>query len=443
MTDNILQMPTPKHILIDRMRSAIARTKQGRAEWIAGMVDQAYTLREARDQFGDNDTAFGVWLVENEIDEWNKDDRAGLINLARVAKDRGDLEWLFARYAEERLRPNTIWSAFKDKRWQFTIEEFNRRFETVSSLSNASIGQSASEPKTKNAPNPPQEPPKADAPEPQAAELARIEDGTSERHPFHGLPRAAEMNAIYQHSSSRWLLGTALKVKNSRKALWDLVLAAVDAGFLTPHKSHPNTANIRLLFPATSPQIATDYLLTSPKVVADIRDRIMPILSANREAFLAAPDQFHLIVKRHEESSRRQAAAEARDKKLVSARQTLPYYESEVTLYGKVFWPIVDISDPDQRYDYQQLQAAAWFFDDALKLARNGTDNSPKSCGMKIRFMVKRLAQFNDTLPADMRKRWRQVLGLVVELTRALEQAPPDAEIGNRLPLLPLDRTEA
>ena len=416
--NNIIPMREP---LAKRLRRALDEWHAAGNLWIDKTIALALEFKASRDHHGGDDRSFGTWLIDNDLDDVGKNTRLALIGIGenietarRVLEKtgRGSVRYIW----EQEIRPRL--SLHRE-----------RSVAGIETAKPALVG--------------PSEPPKADTPEQTATAPPESKDKISnERHPFYGMSRSAEIAALYRHGTSRWLIGSVLK-KRGGKALWDLILIAADAGFLTPHNSHPNQPTIRLLFPATPSHVAADYLLTSQQVLADLRDRIMPILLANREAFIAAPDQFHLIVKRHEESRRQQTMTETRNNKLVTARQSLPANETEVILFGKHFWPIVDIDDPDQRYDYQQLQAAAWFFDDALKLARNGKDNSPKSCGMKIRFLVKRMVQFNDTIPIDMRKRWRQMLGLITELTRIMEQAPPDAEIGNRLPLLPSDRSEA
>jgi hypothetical protein len=162
VTDNVVvTFPTPKHVLITRLRDAIARTKKGREEWIGGMVDQAITLMEARAQFPTDNNSFAVWLAENEVDEWNKDNRAALINLAKSSADRSDLVFLFDKFADDRWQPNTIWLAFKEKRWQFAVREFERRVQNGGGLSNHS-----------NTPDPVYDPPENDAEAPTTAILS-------------------------------------------------------------------------------------------------------------------------------------------------------------------------------------------------------------------------------------------------------------------------------
>jgi hypothetical protein len=425
-------------VLAERYRNAYERSERSLADWIEATIEMAVTLREARDDHFNNHRAFSIWLAENDLNFHNDHDRAALINMGRnveltrivLQETRSTSPQLIWR---DEIQPRSLASASKSR---------PEGIQSPESVPTAAPGP-PKEPQVLPAQDPQPESNLPEQPKTQRKSRRSKESSTlGERHPFYGWSRADEVAAIYSSGTARWHIGKLLK-KRGGKQLWELILLAMDAGFLQPHDGHPAQPNIRLLFPQTPPIIAGDYLLDSPKIVSDLHHRIMPILLANRDAFLAAPDQFQLIVKKHEEDQRRQAIAQQLSTKMETARQSLPAHEPEVILYGKHFWPIVNISDPDQRYDYQQLQAAAWAFDDALKLARSSGDNSAKSCAIKIRFLMKPFKQFNDRmLPIEVRKRWRQVFGLIDEMTRAMQDAGFDGAIGNRLPYLPPDRSD-
>lgn len=134
-------LPTPKHVLLVRLREAIENATKGREQWVNGMVDQALILCEARDHFQANDSAFGAWLGENEVDAWGRDDRAAMINLAKRAKDRNDLVFIFDKFADDRWKPDTIWRCVKEK-W----EKFDRQFRLSDGPTGAISDQTA--PKT-------------------------------------------------------------------------------------------------------------------------------------------------------------------------------------------------------------------------------------------------------------------------------------------------------
>jgi hypothetical protein len=67
--------------LARRLRYNITRWQAATAEWVDATLDLATTLWEAHQKFPSN-AAFGMWLIENELDKWGSNDRAALINMA-------------------------------------------------------------------------------------------------------------------------------------------------------------------------------------------------------------------------------------------------------------------------------------------------------------------------------------------------------------------------
>jgi len=55
-------------------------TESGHSDWIKGAIGLAEDFYQARQEFLSNQE-FAVWLAENELDYFDKDDRAALINL--------------------------------------------------------------------------------------------------------------------------------------------------------------------------------------------------------------------------------------------------------------------------------------------------------------------------------------------------------------------------
>jgi hypothetical protein len=75
------------------------RSDQGRQEWIEGTLGMAADLAEARGRFPSN-PQFGHWLVDNELDDLGKNDRAALINMAadlvlmrRILEETSSRSW--------------------------------------------------------------------------------------------------------------------------------------------------------------------------------------------------------------------------------------------------------------------------------------------------------------------------------------------------------------
>jgi hypothetical protein len=404
-----------RNILAERYRRAFERSECSFVDWIEATLEMAATLREAREQFK-NDREFSIWLATNDLNMHNHDDRAALINMGR----NPDLTRIVLQETQ-RQSLRLIW-----------------RDEIAPRVRSAAKPPAQESSLTETRDSAPPAPAKAEPVSPTSVE-SKVKLG--ERHPFIGHRRAEEVAAIYQHTKTRGTIGKLLG-KRGGGEVWKMMLELIDAGVLRPTNFATDMPSIRLLFPEAPLEFTRRLSLAEEHDRKKIRNEIMPVVLRCRDEIIAAPIQIVEILQREAAANRERIDAELRTQKLQIARQSLPASEPEVVLYGKHYWPIIDISDPDQRYDYGQLVAAAWFFDDARRLARAGADNSPKSCGMKIRFLVKRLSEFNETIPVVERPRWRQVFALIVDMTRMMEKSP-ELEVGNRQPLLPLDKAHS
>lgn len=438
MTADIHQLPEPMSALAERIRTAHDRAERGKMEWAEGRADEAYALAEARARFPKDNNSFSIWLAENGLNFYGHHDQPAMIHLAQHFPTRADLVHVFNLCAEDQSRPSTIWSTVK--RVEFAVSTLNKTSEKGSPVTG--------EP-------PPDSTPKAEvtvfpSPQPSTAPsdtgiVPTTEAGPpklNKQHAFHDLPRGAEIAKTFLRPDASARIGRVIKARHG-KEIWNLILQCYDAGFLRDSTYAPGgtpNLSLMLLFPRTPVSYAKRYMVTDQKDRDTIRERIIPAAMAHRDELLAAPDKLEQIVQKYERANREQAVAKVREQRLATARQNLDPTQPEVILYGHHFWPILDIDDPDQRYDYATLTAAAWFFADALSLAMAKTeDNSPRSCGMKIRFLVKRFSLFNKTTdPHDpVRARWLKLFSLVHEMTRLLEKHGHDAATGNRMPFLP------
>ena len=260
--------------------------------------------------------------------------------------------------------------------------------------------------------------------------------------PFKGRKRALEVGEIFTNTKTRTMLGKEIR-EHGGKDIWTLILETIDAGLLTANPRELDKPTIRVLFPDAPLAFTRAMTLDTVAGRRTVREEYLPALKRHRDEYLANPERVAEIIERDSAELRQRAASEAREKKLELERQKLAANEPEVVIYGRHFWPILHTEDPAQRYDYAQLIAAAWTFDEALRLARLGTDNSPRSCGMTIRHLIKRLAQYNDTLALGdpTRARWRMIFVLIGEMTRLLERAADIEDLGRRMPLAPLEKS--
>jgi hypothetical protein len=385
------------------------------------IIPMARGLLAARRKYPANQE-FGDWLQTSAYRELEKDDRAALINIGQHE------EWATKYIRTTKLiSPRTIWDAIEE----LMPSSHDAKTPPQSDTSAIPTDVPVEKPEENAGPLPEKAPESDPAPAKSA--------GLGDRHPFFGQKRAEEVAAIYLHDRARTTIGTML-IKRGKRAVWDLILETIDAGLLQPTSTSANMPTAKLLFPDAPPSFTRHIMLDKEPDRQRLREHILPALIRHRDEYLTAPATIEDILRRDAREIRERARAEDHARKLTVARETLSANETEVIMFGKHLWPIVTTNDPAQRYDYAQLTAAVWFFDDALRLARLASDNSPKSCGMSIRFLVKRLMQYNDSTPATdaARGRWRQIFGLVNELTWLMEKSPE--HVGNRLPALPADK---
>ena len=77
MTNNIINMPTPENVRIERYHAAYRRRERGREEYIEGTIELAAWFAEERDRFPAN-RDFSMWLTERGLDHLGANDRAAL-----------------------------------------------------------------------------------------------------------------------------------------------------------------------------------------------------------------------------------------------------------------------------------------------------------------------------------------------------------------------------
>lgn len=95
-------------VLAEQLRQDVAYTNQGREQWIEGMLRQAQHLRDARERFGCDDTAFGAWLTKEDV-EIDKNDRSALIAMGAKPEQ---FRTILAKQTKM-LTANTIWDKNK------------------------------------------------------------------------------------------------------------------------------------------------------------------------------------------------------------------------------------------------------------------------------------------------------------------------------------------
>ena len=396
-----------------RIRRAFERTQHGRQEWIEGTVDLAQALSDARAEH-ESDRAFGHWLVDNELDDISKDDRAALLGMA------GNIDLARAVLLETtRLSWRMIW-----------IEEMADRFRSAAKPEPPpAFPETCAEP----TPTPPeQQPSDSDSaesdqdiadhpPKPAAKNIDR-------RHSFYGLERGGEVASYYLSEAMRPRIAAAARNKKTGKKIWSLILKAIDEGLLTPNKVDSKQVNLGILFPRAPINFRQSRVLTKPAELDDVAERILPAALANKARIIAKPEHIEEIISAFERERVREVQATRYAERVEEAKSAMHVDEQEVIMFGHRYWPIVDLKHPDLAYNYDEMRSAVWTFYECYRVMQTTNDRSPASCGARIRHMLKFLSGIAD----------RKAMALIWDLTRKL-QAKPEGEI--RLPPMPnMDR---
>lgn len=403
MTDNIIAMPTPMNILADRIRIAFERTEKGRAEWIEGSLELAVNLKEGRLRCGEDDTQFGMWLVENRLerDKLGPDNRAALINMAtniplahRILLESESSSW------------RLIWELEMKDRF---------RNAAIAESDNTQIPKPpgpAPEPSNREPPSPETVPKLSGPPETRAVD---------KRSAIHGLPRAEEVNAIYAGHKAVNVIGRTVQARGGRE-IWSLILQAIDEGFVTRNDMALATVTARVLFPGSPRAWWQRYDLTNQKHRTELRDVIMPAAIANKEAILKAPHDIERILRLHAHNQAVAAEKEAKQRKIDAARKVMPANQSDIVMFGEWLWPA-----PEATYDYDQLCCAIWMFEDLNRwFSLSTVGQGAGSRAQMMRFTTKWISEYiNHRSGAYLTyTKITKIYTLIDHLSRLLERNP-------------------
>src|SRR5215471_11945956 len=283
--DNIIPMPTPMNVLAQRYRDAFARSEKSHADWIAATLDMAATLHEARERHSSN-TAFRIWLAENELNFHNGDDQAALINMHEY---RAITEIVLQETV--RISPQHIWRNEIQPRLRYVTKTTT----SVPSMPEPPQ-QAASEPKSADLPidrpaNPPvaTEPPIEPSAKPSTEPTAKPQD-ISARSGYAKAPRANEVHALFQSRHARAVLSKLWRERGGATA-WALILPAIDEGFVTINNMAPDAPTLALLFPRGPVSFVRRFKLDNQHTRSLISNTLLPKMIACKTELLAEPER--------------------------------------------------------------------------------------------------------------------------------------------------------
>ena len=217
-------------------------------------------------------------------------------------------------------------------------------------------------------------------------------------------------------TDQRQRVAKAVKVDGG-KEIWELILKAIDAGFLTPNSYLYDIPNLRLLFSAVKPKkkpntFFTRYILTNPDDRAKVCEYIMPAALANQDAVLADPEQLEGIVNTYIRQMKT-------TQKLEAALKMMPAHEQEIIMFGERLWPRLD---NEMCFDYDQVQAAIWYFRDQDRFQQAPLDENPASRAINIRNSTRWLKEY--VRRTDDPMKINRVLDLVSDMALLLNKNP-------------------
>lgn len=245
---------------------------------------------------------------------------------------------------------------------------------------------------------------------------SRIKVPITRRSALFGLPRALEVVRLFSNERTRTQIGRVARGRGGSQ-FWQLLLEAIDAGFVVPNADQYQRDRIplRLLFtkipaqplggsPGSDRRFFYRYELTNSKHREFVCNVIMPAALANKERVSQDPKCLESVVNDYlrEAETRRAVAVKAEE---------LPADEYPAIMYGVPLWP----RPSHATYSYTQCRAACRYFEDLLKLCDQSVALiSPKSKAMAIRFSTRAIRRFTDT----------EVLRLTDTIATAMENNP-------------------
>jgi hypothetical protein len=231
--------------------------------------------------------------------------------------------------------------------------------------------------------------------------------------PLHGLLRAEEVYQFYD-KDARTTIGKAIQSEGG-SAIWNLILRALDAGFLV--RTNSVGVNLGLLFPRAERAYRQKFNLLDPDDREKVLDIILPAAIENRNEVLAHPARLEKIVNAY---AKKQAVANreaAKQRQLDAKLKAMPANETEIVMYGDRLWPCTN----GQSYTYDQVRCAIWFFDDYLRALSEVCYPTPCDKAIAARFSVKWFLEFTSRLETDTGE-LRRVFQLIQHLAGLLQQ---------------------
>jgi hypothetical protein len=375
MTADIIPMREPRHI---RLRRALDEWQQAGDQWIEKTIALALELAAARQDCGDNDIAFNIWLAEHCCDDLGKTERAAFINLGRhIEITREKLQITTRRSIE------LIWTKeVKPSVDQIDVSEHSETSPPPTSpVETPQIAPSEPEkPETPVSENEETPPEVSTPPRKSFNKAGRVS-------PIAKLPDADLVHAHVLGPNTRTSLAKLYKSRKT-KWIWSALVTAIKTGIFGNPTSHDiRTSSIRLLLPWAPSTGMSQYNLDRPHMEQVWRDIITPLLRDQPE-LKRQPGRLEKAIDQrrrdHDEQQHQQAKLVHHKEKIAA----LPANEQAIIAFGEPLWPSPH-ADPDISlgYDYRELLHATYYARYFLETARK--DWRPVEKAMTARHLTK------------------------------------------------------
>jgi hypothetical protein len=379
------------NVLADRLRSACQHALEAQINWAESILEVAVIMWEARERFASNQE-FGHWLVENELDLYSRDDRAALIEM-------GEQQEISRRVLLETESVSV----------RLIRDEVSRRVRSVAKTP-------AKATSTENAVNPSQNAAGNSESSKKGGDSSSLKSGPKPK--MVNMPRNQEVWGMFTDRNIWAALRDNIK-GSAGKEIWELILLAIDQGFIRPSNVTSKLLNAKLLFTGVS--IGTElshWNLATPKHRKHVQEIIMPAAIANKQAILAEPHKVMEIVDKYLQQQDEERQQEKKAKEVqVAVAQMLPGQQQIVT-YGETMWPA---SVNGSSYDYDQIRAACWHFRSIQNLLVNSPQNSSvQSEALLIRDSLKWISEYATHL--GKQEKMSRIFKLVRAISFSLEK---------------------
>jgi hypothetical protein len=341
----------PKTARADCLREVIDGWREATVEWAKATLALAKELFRARQEFRSN-VEFGLWLVENDLDYFNKDDRAALINMGQHAE-------ITRRVLEETDRRSLrlIWQ-----------DEIEARL-----LSVEKTGVPVDEPQKAEESTDNKE---------ENLDEHHEEDKKVDRKPKGALATLPNADLVLSYITNARMRSNIARLINKRKGpIWDLLVESLAIGaFGEPTATEYATLpNLRLVLPWCPPSYAKKYDLTKKAERAQIQQDVFPVVIRHQEELARNPARLPILV----QELYRARQVEREEKRREQSISKMPHGQQKIVAFGETIWPRIN----DAPFSYDELCLAIWFFN--FTISQLQTQWDAKSKALQIQQMLK------------------------------------------------------